>query len=383
MPITALPVDDPGFLDALAAALDGGPTLAPLPTDARSADAVRAMLNADPDPDTPHPDHSHHPALIVATSGSTGAPKGVRLSARAVIASAEATHRRLGGAADWTLCLPLHYVAGAMVAARALTGGTRLHTAKPDLADLDVPSSPAYISLVPTQLTRALHDHGTTRALAAHGAVLLGGAAAAPELLDRARAQGINVVTTYGMSETAGGCVYDGVPLDATTVTLDPDTGRVDLTGPMAFSGYHGRPDLTTATLTGQTVHTRDRGRWDGERLTILGRLDDVVVTGGVNVDLAELERAVQQRFPHTAVVGVPDPEWGTRIVAAGPIPLPLKDFRAHLDVDGPARPRGLLRLDSLPLTSSGKIDRQAIVAAWRSAERDDNPAQAGDRETW
>ncbi|GAB3622757.1 o-succinylbenzoate--CoA ligase [Mariniluteicoccus endophyticus] len=358
MPISALSVLDPRFLDAFAAALDGGPTLAPLPGDDRSAAPVRAMLAADDDPGDA--------ALIVATSGSTGTPKGVRLSAAAIRASAESTHRFLGGPADWTLCLPLHYVAGAMVAARAHVAGTRLVQVRPDLAGLPTPTTPAYVSLVPTQLARALDHPARTEALAAHRAVLLGGAAAAPDLLARARDAGITVVTTYGMSETSGGCVYDGTPLDTTTVTLD-DTGRIDLTGPMVFSGYHGRPDLTAETLVDGTVRTRDRGEWVDGRLRVLGRIDDVVVSGGVNVDLAALERLLKQHHPEAVVVGVPDPEWGTRIVATGPIDLPLRELRTRLDVDGPARPRGLLRLDSLPLTSNGKIDRQALVAAWES----------------
>lgn len=358
--IRALPVDSPDFPAALTAALTGhGPTLAPLPTDPTAAATIEAMLATSEAPEDI--------ALIVATSGSTGAPKGVQLTASAIRASAEATGRRLGTAA-WTLCLPLHYVAGLMVAARAILAGTPLTNARRDLVDLQPPTEPTHVSLVPTQLIRALDDPAQTEALAAHTTVLLGGAAADPGLLARARAAGLTVVTTYGMSETAGGCLYDGHPLDTTTVTLDPTTGRVDLTGPMVFSGYHGRPDLTAETLIApDTVRTRDRAEaTSDEGFRILGRLDDVVITGGVNVDLADLERHLTALHPHTAVVGVPDPQWGTRIVAAGPIPTDLAALRHALDVDGPARPRGLLRLDSLPLTSSGKIDRQALIAAWQ-----------------
>lgn len=363
--IRALPVDDPAFLDTLGRALAGELTLAPLPADPRAAATVQTMLAADDDPGDA--------ALIVATSGSTGAPKGVRLSARALVASAESTRRRVGAGA-WALALPLHYVAGAMVAVRALVTDRPLVRVRPDLADLQAPTAPTHLSLVPTQLARALDDPATRRALAAHATVLLGGAAAPDDLLARARAASIPVVTTYGMSETAGGCVYDGTPLDTTTITLDDDTGRIDLTGPMAFSGYHGRPDLTAETLTDHTVHTRDRGRLADGCLTVLGRLDDVVVTGGVNVDLAALEPHVQALHPGSAVVAVPDAEFGVRIVAAGPIPGDLAALRGALGVDGPARPRGLLRLDSLPLTASGKIDRQALIDAWPTAD---------DKETW
>jgi O-succinylbenzoic acid--CoA ligase len=189
----------------------------------------------------------------------------------------------------------------------------------------------------------------------------------------------VPVVTTYGMSETCGGCVYDGVPLAGVEVVLDDD-GRVSLGGPTVFSGYRLRPDLTADALRDGRLRTADRARWadgaDGvRRLKVLGRTDDVVISGGLNVDLAQVERhaagwpalaADPDRAPaELVVVGVPHPEWGTEVVAVSDRALPVTGLREHLSgtLPGYAAPRRLVVLAGLPRTSSGKIDRQRIRA--------------------
>lgn len=380
MPVLLLPGSDPGLGRALAAALGGGPALAPLPPDPAAA---LAMLRPR------EPVVEDDAALIVATSGSTGTPKGVVLSRRAVVSGSGATHDRMGGPGNWTLAVPPHYVAGIMVIARTLVAGTRLQQASPDLSDLsDLPvlRGRNYISLVPTQLVRGLADPRIADRLAAYDAILLGGAAAVPELLARARELGVQVVTSYGSSETAGGCVYDGVPLDGVTVELrplpdQPPATRVAITGDVVFSGYRLRPDLTAEVLDGRTLLTRDRGQWVADaagvrRLRVLGRIDDVVVSGGINVDLAAVESALQEVDPHAVALGVPDPEWGTRVVAAITTDHSLADLRAALgSLEAPARPRGLLRQDALPLTPTGKIDRQQLQEWW-AAGPTDSPAR-------
>ena len=273
--------------------------------------------------------------LILRTSGSTtGTGRLIAMSAAALFASARATHARLGGPGTWLLPLPAHHVAGLQILIRSLEAGTEpvvvdtsagfSPTALADALDSARLSTGAavsrlYVSLVPTQLVRVLQDPVAGRALSDADAVLLGGAAADPALLARARTAGVTVVTTYGMSETGGGCVYNGRPLEGVEVAIqDPDAegaGRILLSGPVLAEGYlrpsgrrpadspGGRPD------DGEGFHrsggkrilaTSDRGRLhpDG-RLEVLGRLDDVIITGGVKVEPRRVEEAL------TAIDGV------------------------------------------------------------------------------
>lgn len=340
--------------------------MAPLPDDEGERRRSLDMLRPD------EPIEHHDTAAVVATSGSTGQPKGVLLSRSAIAASVAATHARLGGPGDWVLALPVHHVAGLMVVARTVLAGTSLHPVPTDLAGLSaaVGAMPGrrYVSLVPTQLFRACANEESSRALARFDAVLIGGAAADPRLLELAGSQGITVVTTYGMSETCGGCVYDGVPLDGVQVGLEPSTERILLSGPVLFAGYRLRRDLTRAAVKGAQLVTADRGRWRDDRLSVLGRVDDVVVSGGMNVNLATVERAAEA-WPRrgeagVAVVGVPDVEWGMRVVAVLDGIGSGSELRAYLQRVLPAHavPREVTKVTALPRTSSGKIDRQRLV---------------------
>lgn len=368
-------VDPDALPEALAAALAGGPAIAPLPPAGLERDQALAMLR-------PEEPVEAGAAVVVSTSGSTGRPKGVLLSAEAIRAGSAATHERLGGPGDWVLCLPAHYVAGLMVLARAQGAGTAAYRARPDLGDLmavaDRLRGRRYLSIVPTQLARALGQPELAEILPDFDAVLVGGGPLAAPLAAAAARAGVRVVTSYGMSETCGGCVYDGVPLAGVDVALDAArAGRISIGGPVLFSGYRLRPDLTAAAVTNGRLVTADRGRWDlhgqERRLTVLGRVDDVVISGGLNVDLAEVERTVRS-WPElagaeVAVVGVPDPEWGTAVAAVveGPAraAAELTRLRAYLRDRLPtyAAPRTLVGRTVLPRTSSGKIDRRQIVA--------------------
>ena len=351
-------------LDSLRRSLAASGVTAPLPADRAERKQTLAML---------HPEvavEEADAAAVVATSGSTGRPRGVVLSRSALIASAEATHRRLGGPGTWVLALPAHYVAGLMVLVRSLVADravVEVDGRLDALSSVELTSDgPHYLSVVPTQLTRALGDPSRTAALQRFDAVLLGGSAADPALLDRAAAAGIAVVTTYGMSETCGGCVYDGLPLDGVDVTVE-DGGRLGIGGPTVFAGYRLDPAATADNLVGGRLLTRDRGELgpDG-RVTVLGRIDDVVISGGLNVDLAAVERAVRAwAGVEAAVVGVPHPEWGTEVVAVITDGHELSDLRAALTGRLPtyALPRRLVVRNSLPRTSGGKIDRRQLIA--------------------
>ncbi|MBD7952050.1 AMP-binding protein [Oerskovia rustica] len=397
------PADVADLRAAVSAALSGrGPAIAPSP-----------LAFSGPLPDGT--------ALVLRTSGSTGLPREVALSADALVAPARATHERLGGDAQWLLTLPPAHVAGLQVVLRSVVAGTRLVT-----ADLDSPftahgfaaaaarmdAGRRYVSLVPTQLHRLLHpgpgSAAALDALLSFDAILLGGAAASPALLTSAREAGALVVTTYGMTETSGGCVYDGVTLAGVRVrVVDGSTGHrlpadaagvVEISGPVLATGYLGDEALTAATFRTDPDGTRwlrtsDLGSLapDGA-LTVLGRADDVIVTGGVNVAPAAVEAVLAGALAdvdglgEVCVVGVPDHEWGQRVVAVvevRPAAGPGRDGAHAPDLMArarhavattlgpPAAPRDLLVVADLPRRGPGKIDRAAVTdLATRTAPR-------------
>ncbi|MGH3448404.1 MAG: AMP-binding protein [Nocardioidaceae bacterium] len=321
--------------------------------------------------------------LTIRTSGSTGEPKDVVLSTTALRASATATLARLGGPGQWVLALPVPYVAGLQVVVRSILAGTSPVTLAdhPDLATAcaALTGERRYLAAVPTQLHRWLADDTQAAALTELDAVLIGGSGVSTALLDTARARGVTVVTTYGMSETCGGCVYDGVPLDGVGVALGPQ-GEIRLSGPMLFAGYDGQPGLTAQVVHDGWLHTPDLGRLDADgRLEVLGRADDVVVSGGENIPLPTVERRLAQMPPvaHCALVGLPDPEWGTRVVAvvvpaAGCACPDLDSVRGFVAEELPRHwaPRAVVTSEQLPMLTSGKVDRQTLVRELSDAPR-------------
>ena len=373
---------------AVAAALEGGPALLPVPE--RPALVREATLQALRPSIPVEAFENDHVALVVPTSGSSGEPKGVLLGAAAVTAAAEATHARLGGAGRWLLALPATHVAGLMILVRSVVVGTE--PVAVDLTDGFDPESFAaasvhvlggtarrrYTALVPRQLGTILDAGGAAvDALIAYDAVLVGGSAAAPGLLDRAREAGVRVVTTYGMTETCGGCVYDGFPLDGVQVAIT-DEGVVRIRGPVLARGYRLRPDLTAEAFAGGWFTSADVGRMDADgRLEVSGRADDVAVSGGVNVPLVAVDAVVGDHpgVAAAASVAVPDPDWGQRVVAVlvprdPDHPPTLESVRAHVMRRAPAAhaPKSLLIVDALPMLPSGKVDRRRLAARLRPA---------------
>ncbi|MGY1830860.1 o-succinylbenzoate--CoA ligase [Geodermatophilus sp. SYSU D01180] len=368
--LTVLPAPDSPdavlgtVLPAVRECLEGAAPLAVLPAGPPAA-AAREVLA----PDEPLEDGAD---LVVVTSGSTGGPRGVLLPAAALRASATATLDRLGGPGVWLLALPVSAIAGLQVLVRSLLGGTAPAVLAPgeDLAAAvgRMPAGRRYTALVPTQLRRYLERE--PEALCAFDAVLVGGAATDPDLLARARGAGVAVVTTYGMTETAGGCVYDGVPLDGVRVRVGAD--GIAVAGPVLALGYRRDPDGTAAAFAGGEFHTRDAGSvgLDG-RLTVAGRLDDVVVTGGVNVAPQAVEGALRTHpaVADAVVFGRPDEEWGQRVVAAVvPAPGAAPDLAALRPwvaerLGGPSAPRELHVIESVPTLHTGKPDRRGVAA--------------------
>ena len=377
----------PRLVELLAAALDGtGPAILPLDaglSPGRIAEVVAALgAGSIEDAEGISPVRSAHnegvaegTAVVVRTSGSTGASKGVELSAAALQHSARASLDRLGARPGerWLCCLPVTHVAGLQVLVRSLVSGTEPVLAERADAETVAGSGCAHVSLVPTQLQRLLEARPPV-ALAGFSSVLLGGAAAPAGLLAAARAAGVPVVTTYGMTETCGGCVYDGVPLDGTHVAIRSDddgrpaeSGRIWISGPVLFSGYRGPSLGGPAALRDGWFRTGDLGRLDASgRLMVRGRADDVINTGGHKVVPGEVAAALQTcpGVKDVAVVGQPDPEWGERVIAvvvpADPADPPaLELLRLHVRERLPryAAPSRVVMVDAVPMLPSGKHD--------------------------
>ena len=228
-------------------------------------------------------------ALVVTTSGTTGAPKGALLTAAALTASAAATQDRLGGPGRWLLALPAYHIAGVQVLVRSLLADTtpvELDVSTGfDISQLpsavkELGSRRRYTALVAAQLAKALTDPVAAAALAELDAVLIGGGPAPRPILDAAASAGITVVRTYGMSETAGGCVYDGVPLDGVRLRVEAD-GRIVIGGSTLANGYRNPPDPDPFVEPGW-FRTDDIGAVDDSGvLSVLGRADEAVSTGG------------------------------------------------------------------------------------------------------
>lgn len=315
-------------------------------------------------------------AVVVSTSGTTGIPKGAMLSAAALICSATATHRRLGGPGRWLLALPAHHVAGLQVLVRSVVGGSAPVALDASFEPADLVAAVTamgtgrrYTSLVSNQLDKALADPSAAAALAELDAVLIGGGPMPAGVRERAAAAGVRVVRTYGMSETCGGCVYDGVPLDGVQIRLD--AGRVSLGGPVLASGYRNPADPDPFAEPGW-FRTDDLGAVDDSGvLSILGRADDAVSTGGLTVlpQLVENALAGHPAVAECAVFGVPDARLGQRVVAAvvlaaGQREPTLAELRAHISrtLDPTAAPRELHVIDELPRRGIGKLDRRALI---------------------
>ncbi|MGW5524970.1 o-succinylbenzoate--CoA ligase [Gordonia sp. NPDC003950] len=382
-PLQPLPLP-PGLavldrLDDLRAILDGTSAFAPVPADdPRTTQLLHDAFAIG----TPIDDEV---SLVIATSGSTGTPKGSQHTPATLAASAAATATHLGGEGNWLLALPPHHIAGLQVLLRALAAGFT-----PDVLDLTRGFDPdafadalerfdgprRYTSLVPTQLVKVLEHPRATTALAKVDALLVGGAATPEPLLRKALDADIPIVRTYGMSETAGGCVYDGIPLDGVHLSLldeNPDgVGRVVITGPMVAHGYRLRPDHPAfpAPATGaraNSFRTDDLGRIDDNTLRIVGRADEAISSGGLTIvpQVVEAIIVTDPAVRECAVVGLPDDRLGERVVAMIVASETVDTQRIHdlvaTHLDRYAAPREIFVVDELPLRGPGKVDRRAL----------------------
>lgn len=373
-----LPVDPANplaIMPALEEALTGQRTLLPVPAnDPARTNLLRNTLN----PGAPIDDNI---ALVVSTSGSTGKPKGAMLTTANLISSADATHQALGGEGQWLLAMPAAYIAGLQVLVRSMVAG--VEPAYVDLSrgfnvaefaarahELAQTGERTYTALTPMQLAKATSTLKGIDALRTFSAVLVGGAATNPRLLDSAKKLRINVVTTYGSSETSGGCVYNGRPIAGARVKIQD--GRIHLGGPMVARGYHRVDSLPLADdLKDGWFRTSDAGELDSGVLTVLGRTDNVISSGGLKLHPEVLEEELLRIDGVTAacVVGKQDARFGQRICAAYTGSAAVPDILDALaDAEDTSRiahwqiPKELKSVAALPQLGPGKVDRAAVL---------------------
>ena len=299
-------------------------------------------------------------AVVIGTSGTTGNPKEVALSARAITSSAKASNEFLGAkhGDTWSLLLPLTHIAAVNVFVRAL----ELGSAPLDLRNIEGNYPDAnFTAVVPTQLFRALNGESKLlKHLQNADKVLIGGASLSQGLRRHAEAAGIKVVSTYGMTETCGGCVYDGEAIS--DVEFEVKNGRVRLKGNVLATTYLNAP----WSLDAGWFETSDLGEIVDSKLVVLGRADDVIVSGGENISLSAIESSLAVAFPQlqTAAFSNNDPQWGQSLHLAVVGEISDKKILLHLEKDlgSVAKPKSIHHLSSLPLRGIGKIDREALA---------------------
>jgi O-succinylbenzoic acid--CoA ligase len=298
---------------------------------------------------------SRDAAVAIGTSGTTGTSKEILLSSTALISSARASHKFIGAKSGetWSLLLPLTHVAAVNVIVRSM----ELGTTPIDLRNFDGEYPKAdYTAIVPTQLFRALNgDQRLLSHLKSAKAILVGGAALSSSLRKQAEAAGIKIITTYGMTETCGGCVYDGTTLDG--VEIEIRKGKIWIKGAVLASSI---------TLNDGWFETNDLGEFDNEHLVVIGRSDDVIISGGENLSLNAVENSLSQAFPEAqfAAYAIEDPQWGQSLQIAVVGAVSEDQIAAHLEKDLGvfAKPKGVHRMTSLPLLGIGKIDRKSLA---------------------
>lgn len=376
--LVATSADDAAQLqDDLAAALDGGPAI--------GLGMLTDQLETVPE----------GTAVVIGTSGSSGIPKRVVLSGEALRAGAEATARRIG-TGRWLLALPAGYVAGLQVLARSILSGTSPMTLDGDFsprafAEATLPMirpstgsgtgiEHLFTSLVPAQvatlLSAAEGDTTVLAALQAYRAILVGGQVLPEPVRERATEMGVQLVRTYGSTETSGGCVYDGIPLE--TVAVKTVDGELRIAGPMLADGYLGDPGLTERTFVRDEhgirwYRTGDLGIVEDGVVRVHGRADNVIVSGGVNISLDRVEQLVRTipGLSDAVVVGVEDERWGEASVIVAARGEALRRTEAEQlehareivadELGKPARPARLIIVDEIATLASGKPDREAV----------------------
>ncbi len=313
---------------------------------------------------------SHVPnpvALVVATSGSSRGSKQVGITAKALLASAKASNEFLGAKFGqvWSLLLPLTHVAGVNVLVRSL----ELGTTPIDLREAKQYPKADFAAIVPTQLFRALNgDVQLLEHLKGCESVLVGGAALSESIARSAKDAGIEIVTTYGMTETCGGCVYDGTPIAG--VEVKTEDGTIKIKAPMIAYAYLNDEPAWKHSFDDGWFITNDLGEFVDGKLAVIGRADDIIISGGEKVSLSAVESALSAKFPENefAAFAIPDIEWGSalHIAIVGHCELSTHEIASYLEqtLGVVAKPKGFLILSTLPMIGVGKVDQKALAQA-------------------
>ena len=326
-------------------------------------------------------------AHVLETSGSSGTPKRVIISEAAAEAATTAANELLGGAGQWVLALPEQYVAARNVMWRNEASGAPLvrtvgsFTAEAFVEALEsLEHERRYTSLVPAQLARlvdaAMIEKSFIEPIRRLDRILLGGQRAPAGLIEKASMLGWQVTRTYGATETCGGCVWDGRPIGEMKIRI---TDQIEVSGPSLADGYEGDPELTAQRFTTDGAgirwyRTGDAGALIGGQLQVSGRIDDVIISGGMNISLAAVEHVVQVFAPDAVVVSTPHPTWGEVPVVVTTSRPALKEIRAAVAnaLGKPARPNYVVTVSAIPTTHSGKPDRRKLkrLVASRTAQK-------------
>lgn len=305
--------------------------------------------------------------LVVNTSGSTGESVEVGISASGLLSSARAAHEYLGAKAGqiWSLLLPLNHIAGINVVVRSIELGTTpldLRDVKGKYPDAD------FTAIVPTQLYRALNGESELmQHLKSAQAVLVGGAPLTIELRKSAESAGIRIVETYGMTETCGGCIYDGAPLNGTTFKLD-ENNQIQISGSTLAITYLNYPELWSQKVIDGFFQTADLGKIEDGKLSITGRADEIIISGGEKVSISRVEKLIQEKFAGIACAAfaVQDQQWGQSLQLAitGSIKPELSIINEYLSsqLSAAAKIKKIIYLSDLPRTSLDKIDRSKLI---------------------
>ena len=298
--------------------------------------------------------------LVVNTSGSTSSAKSVAISSSALIASTNASHKYLGATPgdSWSLLLPTSHIAGLNVLIRATALGSRVIDNRNTSNYIDAD----FISIVPTQLHKALTgDLKLLEHLTAAEAVLVGGGAVSDKLKKEAAAKHVKVVTTYGMTEMSGGCVYNQKPLDGVEIKVN-DAGQIKLTGPMIASGYLSDEGVIKAFSNDGWFESTDLGSFTSGMLKVNGRSDEIIISGGENISLILVEQKVKEILPNQEIIvfSLPDDLWGEKLCIGSDSKIDLMKLKEKMG--SILTPKSVFLFDQIPTTSIGKPDRRAAA---------------------